>query len=351
MNIENLEINRLCIHRVPQRSLKGQRATPIYNKEILTMDYVADEEFKKRICQAFDRNAKCMDMRLTPNAVKDIIEPTELVLDSTEDEPFINRSCRFADDLAKYQDMRSPAGVLIFFDGTLGSPKKRFFALLKADFQNALSQNDESGIDLITDIFLSQKSRLYKIGLFVEDITSYESGEDTWKASVYDDQLSANTGEGAAAFFYKDFLKLVYLENSALIVRKFFIKVKEFINNCDICQENKADLHNSLYDYLKVNKGNTISVNEFSNLYFEEKMKASFEKYMEKAGVPMSDIPKDISSIEKNLKRRRICFPKDIQLSGPSDAIRELVTFKEVTKDTGKVNTLITIDGSIKSQE
>jgi hypothetical protein len=75
----------------------------------------------------------------------------------------------------------------------------------------------------VNDLFLSPKTKLYKIGLFIsEGSNPRPTLPQGWSAIVYDSAMTAAQRENAALYFHGRFLGLELPENSAQLVRKFF---------------------------------------------------------------------------------------------------------------------------------
>lgn len=73
--------------------------------------------------------------------------------------------------------------------------------------------------------------------------------------------------------------------------------------------------------------------------------------HMKKRKFPAAAIAKDISELAGVLRWRKFKFPRAITLSGPPDAIRDLVAVDSVDGDGGQPWTRITIRAQLQSQE
>jgi hypothetical protein len=245
-----------------------------------------------------------------------------------------------------------PGGLVVIFDGTLGSPATQFFGVMKAELHEGFIKTTDLQAQFVSDLFLSPKTKLYKIGIFVSDGTvPRPTLPDGWSAIVYDSAMTASQRDNAATYFYGAFLGLDIPENAAHQVRKFFEHTRAFIKGSNVPEERKVDLYNGLYSYLKLDRGNTIQTSVFAETFMDDEVSEHYLTYMRREHFPTAAIAKDISEVAGSLKLRKLKFPRSITLSGPPDAVRDLVTVETVDGDAGAAWTQITIRGQIEAQE
>ncbi len=163
--------------------------------------------------------------------------------------------------------------------------------------------------------------------------------------------MTSTQRDSAATYFHSTFLGLNLPENAAQQIKQFYQKIKAFIRSADLSEEYKTDLLNGLYTYLKVDQGNTVQVGRFADNYMQEELADDYRAHMRRERFPATAIPKDISEIQGSLRQRKFRFPRQITLSGPPDAVRDLVTVKAVEGAGGAQWTEVTIRGQIESQD
>ena len=174
---------------------------------------------------------------------------------------------------------------------------------------------------------------------------------EDWAATVYDNQLTSSNRDGTALYFYDTYLGLEIPANSAQQVKSFFEASKEFIRSSSVSQEKKVDLYNGLYTYLKVDQAGTIQVGEFAERFLPEELREPFRAHMRRERVPATAIDKDLTECAGALRLRKFRFSSRITLSGPPEAISDLVDVRQVEGDGGAVWTQITIKSPIEGQE
>ncbi len=275
----------------------------------------------------------------------------ELITKSDDD--FVGHSQLFADALANAQGSRAiPGGLIVVFDGTVGHPATRFFGLMKAELHEGFIKTNDLQARFENNLFLSPKTKLYKIGLFISDGAEPRPAlPEGWRPVVYDSAMTSLQRDAAATYFYSTFLGLNIPENAAQQVRKFFEETKAFIKASNLAEDEKVDLFNGLYSYLKLDRGNTIQTSRFANTYMRPEMADEYERHMRQKRFPAGAVTKDLSEVTGLLRWRKLKFPRSITLSGPPDAVRDLVTVDRIEGERGAGWTQITIRGEMQGQE
>lgn len=352
MPLLNLTVNRICLHEVHRRPDEGPQKKPTYGAGLLHLGTEAMDAFRQRVVAAFKANAQCMEMSIRdfgPGSV--VAHGVELL--GKRGQNFVAKSQVFADALANAQASRQiPGGLMVVFDGTVGNPATPFFGLMKAELHEGFIKKEDLQAEFVNDLFLSPKTKLYKIGLFIEDGAKIRPAlPKGWQPIVYDSAMTASQRDGAATYFYSTFLGLNVPDDAAQQVKRFFEETKEFIRSTKLAEEDKVELFNGLYAYLKLDKGNTVQTSKFGKTYMEDDLADDFLAHMKGKRFPTAAIAKDISELSGMLRWRKLKFPRSITLTGPPDAISELVSIDTVPGEDGKTYTRVMINGELQSQE
>jgi hypothetical protein len=350
--LENLTIGRICLHEVHRLGDDGNVVTPTYGSGLLQLNGRALDAFRARVVAAFKNNAQCMEMSVRQHDPGSAIAIGS-VLGGLLDAQFVRETRKFADALAGAQTSRAiPGGLAVAFDGTVGHPATAFFAVMKAELHEGFLKTTNLQAQFVSDLFLSPKTKLYKIGIFVSDGIHPRPGLPAgWSPIVYDSAMTASQRDAAATYFYSTFLGLDIPTNAAQQVKAFFQKTKAFIATLDVAQEDKVDLFNGLYTYLKLDQGNTVQVSQFADRFMPQVMADNYKIHMRQQRFSPAAIAKDLTEVRGSLRLRRFKFSRSITLSGPPDAVSELVTVSPIVGDGGKQWTQVTIRGPIEAQE
>lgn len=352
MPLDNVTIRRVCLHEVHRRPEEGPQLRPSYGQGLLQLNADAMAAFRSRVVAAFKTNAQCMEMSIREHGAGSVIEHGAAIVQVPVHD-FVRQSRVFADALASAQASRQiPGGLMVVFDGTLGYPATPFFGLMKAELHEGFIKTNDLQARFVSDLFLSPKTKLYKIGLFVSNgINPRPELPEGWRAVVYDSAMTAAQRDNAAAYFYSIFLGLDIPQNAAQQVKKFFEQTKAFIKASNLPENEKVDLYNGLYSYLKLDRGNTIQTSRFAQTYMQGDLADDYLQHMRQLRFPAGAIAKDITELSGVLRLRKLRFPRAITLSGPPDALRDLVTVDAVEGELGVRWTQITIRGELESQE
>lgn len=361
MLFENLSVGRIVLHEVFQRRDDKQPVPPRYGVRVHPLDGEALETFTHRILSALGSKSRSVEMAILQTGAGSTFEISRSLMNDADTE-FARNSQRFADKLAAAQTSRNlPGGVLVVFDGTVGSPPRRMLGIVKAEPHAGFTRR-LVGSDMELDspaLILTPEAKLYKIGVFVERRASRTSTSRLsagWQAFVFDHQMVAADRAGAAQYFYETFLGCTFQVNNAFLTRKFYDLSKSFIRSLPIAEGDKTDLYTALYTYLKVERGRTVEVKDFSSRFLAPDRRDAYEEFMRRYRFPLRAVPKDLSDLGRALRQRRVIFTSDIRITGPSERFGELVQMEPIqgTPDAQGVApewTRVTIRDHIRSQE
>ena len=119
-----------------------------------------------------------------------------------------------------------PGGMVVVFTGTIGHPEQRYLGCIKAEPHDGFTLRRNAAqltLELLKDLFLTPKAKLYKIGMFVEPLKDNspvqhdEQGCFGFSACVYDSLMTTSNRDAAAQYFYEGFLGCAFPENAARI--------------------------------------------------------------------------------------------------------------------------------------
>lgn len=354
MSFENFVVNRVILHEVFRRNDERQVVPPRYGGQMVVLSQDAEDVFRSRVVDAMGSSSQSMEMEIFDTADGSGVHIAHSLVGATDAE-FIVRTQEFADRLARVQVSRMlPGGILIAFEGHIGAPARKIIGILKAETHGGFRRQVDNGrltVSFLNDLFLSPQTKLYKIGVFVQDtIAAFPGG---WQALVYDNLMSAGNRQGAAQYFYEQFLGCKIPDNSPQLTKKFFDATRDFIKGLNVSDEDKSDLLTSLYTYVKVDNSPTIQVSAFANNYLDINVRDQYAASMTEAQFPTIAINKDISDLKNTLKNRKVSFSRNIKLTAPPDAFEELIQLEslEGAGPDGQTWTRIVVRDRIRDQE
>lgn len=348
MIFENLKVTSLIVHEVHKRDSNGEK-TPTFSNSLETLSLEAHEVFRERVGGALSSPSRCVEMALKNKAEGSTFVIARKLLAAKAE--FIAVSQEAATNLSAVQtSMAFPGGLLMVFSGTVGAPEKRYTGFLKAEPQNGFRQGVKNGqniLEFLNKLFLTPDAKVYKIGMFIEnDVTAAqgESPENGFRYFLFDANITSKETAKAATYFYESFLGLTLLHSGAKTTRKFIETTKSFINQMSVDEETKLDLRSALTTYMRTDQNPVASVKDFGDRYFPDpSTKDAFVLFAEKHHLPVQAFTKDLSESKSLLRRRKVRFGGDVQLSVPAETFAKLVSIKKVVGDEDAEWTQVTI--------
>lgn len=358
MLFENLTVARIAVHDVHRRLDDKKPVPPTYGTGLIALNAEAMDYFVSVVVTAMGNQSQSMQMEISAPLAADAALTVSGDLLGCDDPSFLQRSRAFADKLTSAQTRRDlPGGVLVVFDGTVGHPARRYVGIIKSETHRGLRHTSSDQVQFLKDLFLGPQAKLYKVGVFVWIDEQAANSKDGWHSYVYDSQMSSSNRDGAAHYFYGSFLGCELPTNAAQLTKKFYEETRSFINKTDLPVEDKADLLTGLYTYLKVDQSPIVEVSAFAKNYMaDDALKDAYASFMRQKSFPGTAVLKDVSDIGSKLRRRRLSFSRNIQLTAPSEAFEDLVEVRSIQPPDGAVGTTevwtqITIRDRIRDQE
>lgn len=352
---ENFRIDRIIAHEIFKRDENRQVVEPEYSNELTTLEGRGLITLQDRIISSLGQGSHSLKMDVVSDGVDSTFQKAANIVDSNDDK-FVNISKELTYSLARAQfSRRIPGGVVVLMDGLTGADSYKYVLIIKAEIHSGFNKTTDGQkliLEYLSDLLLTPQQKFYKIGIFIEKESSNGDEEirssDEFETFVYDHNIKAKDEEHKAAqYFYESFLGCAFSPTNKKLTKDFYYHTKKFINNSDVEDDQKVDLHNSLYVYLKVSQNQTIKTSDFANEYLGTDLKDRYLDYMETKEFPQNSIMKDISYLKRKLKKRRIKFTSDVQLVAPSNNFDQLVKITQ----TNTTKTFLEIEGVIKDQD
>lgn len=316
---EELQIERIIIHRVHKKDEGRDYGIAEYSNELFDFGAAETETLKKRICTAFSKQKRFFKLEIA-QCQADSFFNYAVNIKNPDTQTFIDKSKKIADLLAISHDKKTiPSGLVLIMDGYIRT--KHFVIVIKAELQEAFTikeMNDRKIVELIHDLFLSPAKDFYKIGYLVEDTNIATFPNDNHSAFMYDDNFSSGNRD-LAEYFYQRFLGLETNRNDKLLSRNFFHDINRFIDNNVFGFENVKGLKNALNSLYRENTTGIINPDEFIQLNFNEEL---IKRYNNRVGInyPHS-FTKDLTLLDRRLQRGVILLAEDLKIEGPSESI------------------------------
>lgn len=350
---DNLTFNEIILHNVYPPSDDGA-VQPFISKKLTKLSPEAESKLEVRISKVLGHDSQSLQMEIAQTGKTSCYYQASQLI-SNDIDFFIENSGEVANlHTAAHTNKSWPGGTLVVIRGTAGASNKRCLFIIKAEPQSGFKEEvteDEILLEYIENLILTPQAKLYKIGVFIEDIRSDvgdgERSAKDFSATIFDSNIKAQDDSTAAQYFYSNFLGLKIPENSQQRTRDFHKFTKEFIDTADIADEEKLDMHQALYTYLKTDQGTTIQTGDFAEKYMDEEAKDDYLYYMEKKNFPTTAVVKDIKLISKKLRQRKVNFSSNVKIIAPADKFNEVVNIIEINDES----TTLSIQGHLTTQD
>ena len=351
MDIKNLRIDRIIIHQIFKRNDKSEIVPPFISQRLAELDREGSEQFSARVVEALGDDSHSAEMNIEKVDEGSAFQHGVDLIFRKKPE-FIKGTAFFANKLAEAQTTRRyPGGILVVFSGRVGRSDTRFFGLLKAESQGGFTKKvDGNALELeyFKDLVLTPANKFYKIGVFIEKSRSDKKAPykpEDFHSLVYDYKLTATETRLGAIYFSEVFLGCKFALSDKKQTQDFYEYTKAYINDNIENQEDRLDLHNSLYSYLKVDQSPVISANEFAKRFFPLGQRDDYQKSLKDSGVGTRNINKDLSYIKSKLRRRSMRFNTKVAITAPADQFDKLVKIVRTKANS----TTIEIKGEIEA--
>ena len=220
-----LAIDKIIVHEIPEKEPKKPAPEPVLSNSVSKVDAGIRNYFREKIVGSlseasygvvFDSESDSP----VPELCGEILAPRS--------NTFVAHSQDIARHLQNCQTASTSAGLLIVALATIG--EKKSLVIMKLEKEAGVRLTQERDGDNVTfnlvhlkDLMLTQKTRVFKVGLFVND-------GDAISGVASDHQRSNTTSHEVATFFLKRFLGCELTESSEVSTKRFIELTQAFIN-------------------------------------------------------------------------------------------------------------------------
>jgi hypothetical protein len=178
---------------------------------------------------------------------------------------------------------------------------------------------------------LTEKTRVFKVGLFVQSGTELLQIE----GAVSDLQRGYRPTTEVADFFLKKFLGCELLEAPEITTKKLLQTTERFIREIVANQQTKARYEIAILSELS-SQSAEFRPREFAQQYLDTDHRMNYLSYLEESNVPQQTVVKDLSLVRSQLKRVQMDFRSGISILGDTDTFDEYVKISRL--DDGRAH-------------
>ena len=315
-DLARLKIKRAIFHDVPNRP-RGIETKPMLADLETNVSGGKAKILYDRITQVLgSKHAYAMRFSATP-ATRVPAEVRSFTSAVRSSEEFVATSRELANQLHAQHTGATSSGLLCVMLVSVGP--RIGLAILKLEREEGaeIKFSGEEGkrvfnFDVLENLILTDKTRLFKSALFVRN----GMGEDDFDAVGCDSQ-GPGTSEDVARFWLA-YLGCRLAEEPRVSTRKWFEASLEFANE----HIDDAVAKNSFYEHIhseaKSNRKN-ISPKQFIQDSVPPDLRVRYREFLEAHDVSLQAFPKDISEIERRLRRKALHTAHGISVTVPED--------------------------------
>ncbi|MCD4487424.1 nucleoid-associated protein, partial [Chromobacterium vaccinii] len=273
LDLSAISIDKVVIHTIKKRTEEKKWQHPGYGSKILTLPATAVTAFEIRLTEALSNNSHGTEVSIIKDHSDSLLAVSAKMMHAKTDEAFLEESKLASEKLAQAQEKKDlAASKLLIVTGKTGKSRNRYLALIKAEYQDGFTETKQ-GIEHLTELFLTQAQKLYKIGFFVETVSYNIEKEglkkDNYNAFIFDHQMNETQDKSPAHYFYNIFLGTDTITSDKSLTKKFYEETVTYINSAPIEQNVKVELLEALRVELR-NKNGTILIQGFAENNFED---------------------------------------------------------------------------------
>lgn len=307
INVNLIEIDQVIIHDIPERptrkAIRQDASVDTVPKLSDRPSDLTDElrlYFEERLSNSLASDG--YPVRFDPDTTSTIPALVNGYLSETPAD-FVETSRDMARRLHNVQTNITTAGLFAVISGQ--SDSTEFIAVMKLEREKGLvidPVEEEDGqltfrIVLEDDLVMTNKTKVFKAGLFARPDGSSDGGAGPIEGVVSDHQTGFRATKAVADFFLRTFLGCELLEQPELSTQRLFHGVEKWINRDVQDPVKKARYEQSLIAEIH-SQDTTLSARRFRDRYVDVEDRNSFDAAMEKSAVPMTSFRKDIKLVE-----------------------------------------------------
>lgn len=348
--LENLRVSDIVVHEVFQRGQDRRIPQPDFGTRLENLSPEAMTAFRLRITDALSAKSKAIEMRIVRAGAGSFHGDAETLVACATPEDFLSESRRIPIRLSEAQTSQQiPGGIVIVFRGLTGSQDLPFVGAIKAEVQAGFRRRRDGAAiitEFVNDLFLTQATRLYKIGFMVAPVVR-QADASGWRSIVFDHKIVPSNREAAAIYFYESFLGCGFMEDSAYETARFFNLTQDFAKSKIADRATRHAVQDSLYTYVKNDQAPTFTVEEFADRHVPLEIRDNYRGFMVSKQFPQRAIRRDTAELTTRLRRRKFKYGTDIEFSASPEAIADgrvtIDTLPPVDGSAGAEKTVITI--------
>jgi 37-kD nucleoid-associated bacterial protein len=329
-----MTVQRVIIHEVPRHSRGDDGEGPILSEIDSPLDADLKNYLKERVTGSL-KSSQAFDIVIDPMAKSPV---PQLVIDYTSPSTganFVAVSRRMAEHLYAIQTGNNPAGLLAVIDCSVDSLPALGILKLEKEKGARIAHQDLGGkktynIRILRDLILTEKTKVFKIGLFVRT----GAPVDSFASASSDHQRGLFHRMEVADFFLRRFLGCKLTEEPEVSTKRFFDATEEFINQHVDDPVRRAKYHNHLVSAL-TSENVSVSPRKFAEDYLRTGDRQRFLTFLESQHAPTAQFMLATSLVKSRLEKVEYRFRDGVSIVTPAEP--EVDKIKLTKLESGEV--------------
>ncbi len=326
IDTSTIQIERIIVHDIPKHKKGELEIEPTYSQKESKLTDGLRIFFKDKVVQSLssDKSFKiCFDEENT----SPISWITNEFLNS-DGSDIVSQSIAITKHLFEIQVGYNAAGILVIIFGKINSFNTCIILKLEKDkgAQLKLDLKTKSyNIEEVKDLMLTEKTKIFKVAMFI----LRENFKIKYDGFIMDYQIEIKEKKEATTWFINKFLGCRAFEDPKITTQHFYNYTRTFIDTISDDIE-RAKYIQDLNSYVQKNTP-TLSPKEFADDYLlTTEHKNDYKNYLDSKKFNFTSFPKDITQIEKHVKKITIAFVNDISIIGNKGILDKKVKLEKL---------------------
>jgi len=343
IDTSTIQIERIVVHDLPKHK-KGELALePKYSEQESILTDGLRLFFKDKVVQAIssDKSFKIIFNSDTESPVAYIVNH---ILDSDGSE-LVKQSKTITKHLFEIQVGNNAAGIVVIIFGKVNSFHTIIILKLERDKGAQLTLDPLTrsfNIQEVEDLMLTQKTKIFKVAMFIlrDDFNVKFDG------LIMDYQIEIKEKKEVTTWFMDKFLGCMAFEDPKITTQKFYNYTRAFFNTIE-GELDRAKYIQDLNSYIQKN-ALLLNPNEFAEDYLvSPEHRDNYKSYLDTKKFNFTAFPRDISQIEKHVKKIMIAFENDISIIGNKGTFENKVKLEKLENGNTKAEVISKIKNII----
>ena len=341
-DVGRLEIDKLIVHDVPSRRVNSQGASPTLSEIESPLTPTVRNYIRDKVVGALASNS--FPVAFDPTSDSPV---PALVMDNFGNQrtPFVGASQALANHLFQSQTGSNPPGLLVVTQISIEGVNS--LALMKLEREAgarvaSINHQGKSTFDVqhLSDLMPTDKTRVFKIGLFVQEGTTVES----IAGRVSDNQAAQWNKSDIADFFLRRFLGCKLREEPRVTTRNYLDATEEWINSSVEDPVLKSKYEVAVLAEMQRNLG-SINPRMFADQNLELDDRQPYISHLQERQVPVTEFPKDNFMIEARLRRISMELESGVIIMAKTDVFEDKVHITEEDSGQSRIEIIDRVKG------